>query len=37
MFIWLSEKGIYDIELTIWDKHGNKYVKNLDGYPIKYN
>jgi hypothetical protein len=36
MLIWLSEKGIYDIELTIWDKHGNKYVKNLDGY-IKYN
>lgn len=27
----LSEKGTYDIDLTVYDRHGNKYHKYMDG------
>ena len=27
----LPEKGVYDVDLTVYDRHGNKYCKFLDG------
>ena len=32
LFIKLKEKGIYDIEMTVWDQHGNRFDKKMDGY-----
>ena len=27
-----EEKGIYDIEMTLWDRYGNRFDKKMDGY-----
>jgi hypothetical protein len=32
LFMKNLKQGVYDIELTAYDKHGNKYFKRLDGY-----
>lgn len=32
LFIKLKEKGIYDIEMTVWDQYGNRFDKKMDGY-----
>jgi hypothetical protein len=32
LFIKFKEKGIYDIEMTLWDKYGNRFYKKMDGY-----
>jgi len=30
--LYIDEPGIYDIEMTTWDRYGNKVVKNLDSW-----
>ena len=32
LFIKFKEKGIYDIEMTVWDQYGNRFDKKMDGY-----